>query len=642
MHLSMGSLVALQGIPVPVIGTRKPVLFLRSRQKSTRELPEPSKFCFIIVFLWFRQLFFMRIERIIRIFVVACLLSCKREDVSLDRISSFIRTEPERALYELEEYRDSLPVREFNRAYYALLYSEALDRCYIDIANDSIIRPAAEYFGRKGPDSLRVKSWYYLGLVQKNAKDYAGAIFTLSKAERIAEAAHYYHYHGLVDREIALLYDELFSDLNAARYMNKAVESFDLAGSEYHADYSRLLLAKSYIELQKFDECDSLLNGLIHLYQEDSLILADIYRLKSFAMLKSGMYDAKETIKLFNKAKSFYQQAYDRPQLATMAIPFEILNLRQAADSCITKAYSFSYTKTDSAIVDYEKHLLLKKRALYREANDCLEKAISVQDSILNLLLDNSIDYAVSELNKHEYALEKTNREKQLLFLLLLISTAILVLLLLATVIVILIKRIQERNERIRKYRKQAAEARDNIEKLTQRILQYESDLQELHDNLQQSLDRNKVVTSGIIEQIKERVGIIQTIMHRYDALCIRENNSLSFMDKYEALETIIREHHDVIGDLRIDSVFVDGLEDAINTGMDNVMSRVRSYFGNKVKEEDYHILVCTLAGLQPKATSFVTGISNGAVRTKKSRWLDKIDLILDNQLKQLLKQHLV
>lgn len=113
-------------------------------------------------------------------------------------------------------------------------------------------------------------------------------------------------------------------------------------------------------------------------------------------------------------------------------------------------------------------------------------------------------------------------------------------------------------------------------------------------------------------------------------------------MDKYEALETIIREHHDVIGDLRIDSVFVDGLEDAINTGMDNVMSRVRSYFGNKVKEEDYHILVCTLAGLQPKATSFVAGISNGAVRTKKSRWLDKIDLILDNQLKQLLKQHLV
>lgn len=585
----------------------------------------------------------MRRLRILILLAVlaACFSSCRRAAPSLSRISSFIRTEPERALTALEDYRDSLPSGRFNRAYYALLYSEALDRCYIDVASDTIILPAVEFFDKKGPDSLKVKAWYYIGLVQKNAKNYASAIFSLLKAAQAATDNKNYHYRGLAHRAISQIYGESFSDINDANYMIKAIEDFDLAGSEYYADYSRLLLAGTYIDLGHYSLCDSLLSRLIEDYEVDSTLLASVYRFKTTSMVLSNNYNPSEVIHFYNKAKSYYKTAYDRPQLAIMAIPFEMLNQKQAADSCITKAYDFSYTIADTALVDYEKHLLLKKRGLYKDANVYLEKAVHVQDSLVNALLDNSVDYAVSELNKHEYALEKAKREKQQIFMILIILITILVLLLLTAIVVVLIRRVRERNERINKYKKQAEAAKDKIETLTQRILQYESDLQNLQENLQRSLDKNKVVTDGIIEQIRERVRIIQKIMQQYDILCIKENNNLSFMDKYEALETIVDEHHDMIGDLRLDSMFIDGLEEAVNACMDNVMLSVRSYFGKKIKEEDYRILVCTLAGLQPKATSFVTGISSGTVRTKKSRWLDKIENITDPEIREILYTYL-
>jgi len=577
----------------------------------------------------------MRTKRIILVLVFAAgLLSCKRQDASLDRISSFIRTEPERALYELEEYRDSLPAREFNRAYYALLYSEALDRCYIDNANDSIIRPAAEYFGRKGPDSLSVKSWFYLGLVQKNAKDYAGAIFSLSKAIKAATAVQDYHYRGLAYRTVSQIYGGTFSDINDANYMSKAIEDFDLARSEYHADYSRLLLASTYIDLKDFEKCDSLLNLLIDKYQEDSIFLSNAYRFKVISKILSEDYNPWEVIGLFKKAQNYSYFSFEIPQLALMAGPFEQIKESYSADSIINRAYSLCTTAADTAMVDYENYKLLKKRKLYDEAVLKLEKTYFTQDSLVYSYLNNSLDYSLNELNQHEHALEAAKEDRRKLLYLSAITISFLVVMLLSIAIQILFRKIKERNQRIQQYLLQIKAAKEKVSA-------YESDLKMLNDDLQAAMDKNRAANNIIFEQINKRVEIIQTLLRQYDSLTVRESKTQSYFDKYEALENIIREHHNVMEDMRFEPVLLDGLEQAVNISMDNIMARVRAYYSGKVKEEDYRILVCTLAGLRPKATGFVTGVSDGTVRTKKSRWLDKIEKISDSELRELLNANL-
>ncbi len=42
-----------------------------------------------------------------------------------------------------------------DEARYALIYSQALDKNYIDVANDSLTRIASEYYGKYGQSGLR-------------------------------------------------------------------------------------------------------------------------------------------------------------------------------------------------------------------------------------------------------------------------------------------------------------------------------------------------------------------------------------------------------------------------------------------------------------------------------------------------------
>ncbi|MBQ1973998.1 MAG: tetratricopeptide repeat protein, partial [Paraprevotella sp.] len=73
------------------------------------------------------------------------------------------------------------------RARYGLLYSVALDKNYIDVASDSLIRYSAEYYDREGTPIERLKAYYYLGRTQENAQLYDKAILSYLDAAQYAD-----------------------------------------------------------------------------------------------------------------------------------------------------------------------------------------------------------------------------------------------------------------------------------------------------------------------------------------------------------------------------------------------------------------------------------------------------------------------
>ena len=107
---------------------------------------------------------------------------------------------PDSALTVLQ----SIPSDELNnhtqRAKHALLTSMALDKNYIDVAEDSIINVAVDYYSQKGGAEEKTKSWYYQGIVRKNAGRYPTAIVSLELAEKEALKTKDNHMLGLIYR----------------------------------------------------------------------------------------------------------------------------------------------------------------------------------------------------------------------------------------------------------------------------------------------------------------------------------------------------------------------------------------------------------------------------------------------------------
>ncbi len=95
----------------------------------------------------------------------------------LDKAEAVMETEDPAAVYAMLDSIDTaeLPSRRL-KARYALLYSQALDKNYIDLTTDSIILPAVRYYRHHGNAEDKLKTLYYLGRIRKNAGDNAAAM----------------------------------------------------------------------------------------------------------------------------------------------------------------------------------------------------------------------------------------------------------------------------------------------------------------------------------------------------------------------------------------------------------------------------------------------------------------------------------
>ena len=124
--------------------------------------------------------------------VILILSSCSARNQAhvLDDVESFISEDPERALSVIDSLSSSgeLPGHG-DKARFALLYSMALDKNYIDSTDDSLINVAVKWYRRHGSPDEKLKSYYYQGRIYQNAGDKESAMESFVKAEAYVEDA---------------------------------------------------------------------------------------------------------------------------------------------------------------------------------------------------------------------------------------------------------------------------------------------------------------------------------------------------------------------------------------------------------------------------------------------------------------------
>ena len=116
-----------------------------------------------------------------------------------------------------------------HKARFALLYSQAMDKCYIDTDNDSLISVAVNYYSKRGSDHEKALAYYYESVVYRNAKNTDAQVASLVKAQKYAENTEDPFLKGLIYSKLGQLYYAQFQFSESAELFRNAADAFDTA-----------------------------------------------------------------------------------------------------------------------------------------------------------------------------------------------------------------------------------------------------------------------------------------------------------------------------------------------------------------------------------------------------------------------------
>lgn len=319
-----------------------------------------------------------------------------------------------------------------SRAKYALLLSQAKDKCFIDDTNDSLINIAVSYYKDRDCSSDRMKSYYYLGRVHYNAGLYPQANVAFTLAESDATALSDYFYAGLIYRGIKSVYNATFNHKEEQEYAVKSYESFVKAGSDLYAAYALSDVGISKMNRTQFPEAAEDLIKVVNWAQK----LEDVYLEANARQTLSTIY-----ILMDDHEKALGHLRYVRD---TLKYPLDYEWYTNYAGACILNnqldsvAYYLESARNlvDNASTDYQKYKhqifsLEERLGDYKSALDTYISIAMYQDSLVRSTLEESVvayqrDYLKEQNRFAAYRLKSYKR----------LSIAIIIVLLLIIVIV--------------------------------------------------------------------------------------------------------------------------------------------------------------------------------------------------------------
>lgn len=412
-----------------------------------------------------------RLFALLTLLFTACGTAYRSE---LYKAENLMLEHPDSSLNILEEIRiDRIRGRK-NRAKYALLYSQALDKNYIDVENDSIIRVARDYYAHRGSNEERAQAFYYYGIVANNAGDIDEAMKAFVPARIYAEKTDNEYIKGLIYSAIGNLYYDQNSLTEAIEQFDKAEESFIKTNQPMNQLITAYRKAATYRLLEKYDS--ALYN--LHTAKNIATILNDTDQIINTASL---YYSIKiNTTNCIDSARLYKKEMFNiYKELSNNLIPIEhyhiigrlyykesnidstqyylqqYLEYAKAINSDNVGLYSL-LSANDEYAGDYEGALNYKK--LYCYHNDSI---VSIQNKTLIEKLDQK--YKTQYLQRSYEVLEAKHKLQKLVNSLILILVAIV-----GGILICLYRYIAARkNQKIEEYRQYIEEVDANYENLT-------------------------------------------------------------------------------------------------------------------------------------------------------------------------------
>lgn len=168
------------------------------------------------------------------LFLAAAQTACRyasEVSTALRLAESQMEIRPDSALAVLEEIDPHRLTGKAIRARHALLYSQALDKNYIDLQSDSVIAPAVAYYSDHGTAKEKAYTNYYLGRIRSNANDIEKAVESLLASETFAKTSKDKYLLGRIYNCLGNLYHSQYSLDEALEMYDKAETCFQEQGN---------------------------------------------------------------------------------------------------------------------------------------------------------------------------------------------------------------------------------------------------------------------------------------------------------------------------------------------------------------------------------------------------------------------------
>ena len=542
------------------------------------------------------------------------LVSCDNRQTKslLQDVETYIQERPDSALRVLRKV-DSLTLNtKALRARYSVLFAMALDKNYIDTTALSILEPTVAYYEKFGSPKDKMLSYYYLGRIYSNRKDYPNAVIFYSQALRESSEYDYYH-RGLIYAASADAYNASFNDEEELRNTILAYECFEKIGDK-DLDLSLYKVAQAYHNNERFDVADSLYSlvysgkdstSRLALYAMEDLVSNDLYQEKQDVErdLELLEYVAEHRGNL--SLESYYEYAY-----------LLLLAGKESEAENILSQLSNREANGKTMEIRYR---IAECKGQNEEALALLKSMLSHQNDVVKKKLAQSVFKAQSDYYRltAEVSEQKSTISNQRSIIILITGLMIIALL-----YVIFMKR---KSTLIRE-KDRLTQAVEESERLLETVRnraneeksEREKDILDLKSRNEREQDKIKDLREMYVALYQKRFSEIGKY---YDAASSHRLESI----KEKAYHDVISSTQALFEEIASGSEGQKKFEARINADLDDIVSKIRSDFP-KLKDDDIRFICYLIVGFDTSTISFLMDISKENVRVKKHRLREKFN----------------
>lgn len=542
------------------------------------------------------------------------LVSCDNRQTKslLQDVETYIQERPDSALRILSKV-DSLTLNtKALRARYSVLFAMALDKNYIDTTALSILEPTVAYYEKFGSPKDKMLSYYYLGRIYSNRKDYPNAVIYYLQALRESSEDDYYH-RGLIFEAATDAYNASFNDEEELRNSILAYECFEKIGDK-DLDLSLYKVAQAYHNNERFDVADSLYSlvysgkdstSRLALYAMEDLVSNDLYQEKQDVErdLELLEYVAEHRGNL--SLESYYEYAY-----------LLLLAGKESEAENILSQLSNRETNGKTMEIRYR---IAECKGQYEEALALLKSMLSHQNDVVKKKLAQSVFKAQSDYYRlaAEVSEQKSTISNQRSIIILITGLMIIALL-----YVIFMKR---KSTLIRE-KDRLTQAVEESERLLETVRnraneeksEREKDILDLKSRNEREQDKIKDLREMYVALYQKRFSEIGKY---YDAASSHRLESI----KEKAYHDVISSTQALFEEIASGSEGQKKFEARINADLDDIVSKIRSDFP-KLKDEDIRFICYLIVGFDTSTISFLMDITKENVRVKKHRLREKLN----------------
>lgn len=505
------------------------------------------------------------------------------------------------------------------KAFYCLLYSEALYKNYSPIENDSLIMTAVRYYSSHKDKEKLFRSFYCLGCIYTELRCYTDAAVALLQAEGLVGYIDDEFRKGLLYMQMGAVFFDSFDFKRAEPYFHKAVACFELSSKDYHRVCSLGEIGRCRMQQEDY-------NGAIEYF--DKVIGWD--GIEEYPKNLAQMIINKVTCQILSGNVSIAISEINRTILPLGILENNSRSLAMIArcyimDHDFEKARLYLNMGWDCFIVDsinlyYAESLFQDHLGNYEKALYYYRHSIYLQNSQLNLHLDNPVVGAQRDYYRTVSELELIRtRNKDIV-----ITTSFIIL----SLIVISFYCFS-------RYKKQQTDSkiRDFLFTISQ-LTEKESLIQETISDLNQRIFELSAWESINKDKIKNlNIKVREMLRQQFspsDYLYTRFYEQIDDNKKAERLYKVVKKQIDDF----TSPINIARLDVLLNETFGGIMNDLSSTLS--LNDKELLLLRFVLAGFSAKSIAALLNDSHQNITQRKKRLLDKIKKTTPEAMRKL------